>query len=82
MNPDVFAQQTMCDRPRIHVFLGAPPPSSDIVSLPGSGLEADELPHAQWSQVELTWVDGHLRPATGEVFRDPNGKNIKTIFNM
>ncbi|XP_028278598.1 shieldin complex subunit 2-like [Parambassis ranga] len=43
----------MCDRPKIHVFLGAPPP---LVH------EAKEETQ-DWKQLELTWRDGQLRPA-------------------
>ncbi|XP_041802861.1 shieldin complex subunit 2 isoform X2 [Chelmon rostratus] len=51
----------MCERPKVHVFLGAPPPSSGPASTSGAG--ADERPPADWRHLELTWQDGRLRPA-------------------
>ncbi|XP_026210216.1 shieldin complex subunit 2 isoform X2 [Anabas testudineus] len=50
----------MCDRPKVHVFLGAPPPSAD------SRVEGEDRPPAAWRHLELTWTDGRLRPATDE----------------
>lgn len=67
----------MCDRPKIHVFLGAPPPSSGPASLSDSGVEGEDRPSAACRQLELTWMDGHLRPAIGEAFRDPTVKMEK-----
>uniref|UniRef100_A0AAZ1XQN1 Shieldin complex subunit 2 C-terminal domain-containing protein n=1 Tax=Oreochromis aureus TaxID=47969 RepID=A0AAZ1XQN1_OREAU len=62
----------MCDRKKIHVFLGAPPPSCSPASEPGAGLqEADRAP-VRWRHLELTWRDGQLKPA-GEAFRDRTG---------
>lgn len=46
----------MCERPKIHVFLGAPPPCS----------KARGRPPADFKHLKLTWQDGHLLPATGE----------------
>ena len=52
----------MCDRPKLHVFLGAPPPAADT----STGPEGEERPPDNtWTHVELTWQDGHLKPATG-----------------
>ncbi|XP_028983204.1 shieldin complex subunit 2 [Betta splendens] len=48
----------MCDRPKVHVFLGAPPL--------GTGVEDEERPQSAWRHLGLTWVDGHLKPTTGE----------------
>ncbi|XP_041645000.1 shieldin complex subunit 2 isoform X2 [Cheilinus undulatus] len=45
----------MSDRPRIHVFLGAPPSSS------GPGMGDGDCPSADWRHLELTWQDGHLK---------------------
>lgn len=45
----------MCERPKVHVFLGAPPPSGQVT---------DRRP-AGFNRLELTWQDGHLHPATG-----------------
>ncbi|XP_018550126.1 LOW QUALITY PROTEIN: shieldin complex subunit 2 [Lates calcarifer] len=56
----------MCDRPKIHVFLGAPPPSSGPFSVSQAGVESERRPPARWRHLELTWTDGHLRPATEE----------------
>ncbi|XP_073338122.1 shieldin complex subunit 2 isoform X2 [Pagrus major] len=57
----------MCDRPKVHVFLGAPAPSSGPAVVSGAGLEGEERPPDNtWRHVELTWQDGHLRPATEE----------------
>ncbi|KAL7383609.1 hypothetical protein ABVT39_014383 [Epinephelus coioides] len=56
----------MCDRPKIHVFLGAPPPSSTPASVSESGVESDQHPPADWRHLELTWREGRLRPATDE----------------
>ncbi|XP_037638068.1 shieldin complex subunit 2 isoform X2 [Sebastes umbrosus] len=53
----------MCDRPKIHVFLGAPPPSSCPASVPGAGPEGEERPPADWRHLELTWQNRRLRPA-------------------
>lgn len=63
----------MCDRPKIHVFLGAPAPSSGPAVVSAARGEDGELPPANWRRLELSWKDGHLRPATGEAFRDPDG---------
>ncbi|XP_074531361.1 shieldin complex subunit 2 [Halichoeres trimaculatus] len=51
----------MCDRPRILVFLGAPPASS-VGS--GARTEEEECPPVHWRHLELTWQDGHLKPST------------------
>ncbi|XP_044229606.1 shieldin complex subunit 2 isoform X2 [Thunnus albacares] len=59
-------QAAMCDRPRIHVFLGAPPPSSDPDGVSEAGLDGEERPPAGWRHLELTWRDGRLRPAADE----------------
>ncbi|XP_022604355.1 protein FAM35A [Seriola dumerili] len=61
----------MCERPKIHVFLGAPPPPSGPASVSEVGAESVDRPPAGWGHLELTWTDGHLRPATGEAFREP-----------
>ncbi|XP_035460941.2 shieldin complex subunit 2 isoform X2 [Scophthalmus maximus] len=56
----------MCDRPMIHVFLGAPPPSSGPISLSEAGEESERRPPAGWGHLELTWTDGRLRPVTDQ----------------
>uniref|UniRef100_A0A3B5BAV5 Shieldin complex subunit 2 n=1 Tax=Stegastes partitus TaxID=144197 RepID=A0A3B5BAV5_9TELE len=56
----------MSDRQKIHVFLGAPPPSSCPASVPDGGMEDEDRPPAGWRHLELTWRDGWLRPAAGE----------------
>lgn len=44
------------ERPKIHVFLGAPPPCSEV---------RGRTP-ADFKHLKLTWQDGHLQPAPGE----------------
>ncbi|XP_059214812.1 shieldin complex subunit 2 [Centropristis striata] len=51
----------MCERKKIHVFLGAPPASSGPASGSGAGPQG-----AGWRHLELSWQDGHLRPAADE----------------
>lgn len=46
----------MCERPKIHVFLGAPPPRREV----------KVRPSADFKHLTLTWQDGHLQPAAGE----------------
>uniref|UniRef100_A0A3P8SM96 Shieldin complex subunit 2 n=1 Tax=Amphiprion percula TaxID=161767 RepID=A0A3P8SM96_AMPPE len=58
---------SMCDRPKIHVFLGAPPPSSCPASAPEAGMVTEDHPPAGWRHLELTWRDGRLRPAADEL---------------
>ncbi|KAM7386003.1 hypothetical protein PAMP_002030 [Pampus punctatissimus] len=53
----------MCDRPRIHVFLGVPPPSSDPDLVSEDEVEGKEHPPAGWRHLELNWRHGHLQPA-------------------
>lgn len=48
--------KVMSERPKIHVFLGDLPPSS----------EARPQPPADFKHLKLTWQDGRLRPAAGE----------------
>lgn len=52
--------KVMCERPKIHVFLGDLPPSS----------EARHHPPADFKHLKLTWQDGHLRPAVGDPDQD------------
>ncbi|XP_056252041.1 shieldin complex subunit 2 [Seriola aureovittata] len=61
----------MCERPKIHVFLGAPPPSSGPASVSEVGAESVDRPPAGWGHLELTWTDGHLRPAAGTRPEEP-----------
>ncbi|XP_069394170.1 shieldin complex subunit 2 [Paralichthys olivaceus] len=51
----------MCERSKIHIFLGAPPPPSSVSE---AGDETQDQPPAGWSHLELTWTDGRLRPVT------------------
>ncbi|KAF3707929.1 Protein FAM35A [Channa argus] len=51
----------MCDRSKIHVFLGPPPPSFVSASVPDSG----DCPPAGWRHLEFYWTRGHLRPTRG-----------------
>lgn len=52
--------KVMCERPKIHVFLGDLPPSTEV----------RRHPPADFKHLKLTWQDGHLRPATGEADQD------------
>ncbi|XP_077438446.1 shieldin complex subunit 2 isoform X6 [Vanacampus margaritifer] len=47
----------MCERPKVHAFLGAPRPSA-------SGARRVRPP--RWRRLELTWQEGRLVPAAGE----------------
>lgn len=60
----VSSVDTMHQRPKIHIFLGAPPPPPRPPS-PGMEEEEEERP-AGWRHLELTWKAGRLRPAAGE----------------
>lgn len=64
----MFSADIMCERPKIHVFLGAPRPCS----------EATGRPPADFKHLELTWRDGHLQPATGEADEDDSRANCPT----
>ncbi|XP_058506953.1 shieldin complex subunit 2 [Solea solea] len=56
--------EIMCERQKIHVFLGAPPSfGPGLVS--EAGQESEAPPPAGWRHLELTWRGGRLRPATG-----------------
>ncbi|KAM9345057.1 shieldin complex subunit 2 isoform 1-T2 [Symphorus nematophorus] len=57
-------------RSKIHVFLGAPPPSSVPTSGSGAGEDGEQRPPAGWRHLELTWRDGRLRPAADEAGRE------------
>lgn len=61
-----YPTEIMSDRPKIHVFLGAPPPSSVPASASEAGLRGEERPPAGWRHLELCWQDGRLRHKTGE----------------
>lgn len=50
----------MCERPKIHVFLGALPLSSEV----------RHQPSAAFKHLKLTWQDEHLHPAEGEGDQD------------
>lgn len=52
--------KVMCERPKIHVFLG------DL----SSSSEVRRQPPADFKHLKLTWQDGHLRPAAGESEQD------------
>ncbi|XP_004077295.1 protein FAM35A isoform X1 [Oryzias latipes] len=53
----------MSKRPKIHIFLGAPAPTSAFEA----PVEVSSRPSVRWNQLELTWKEGKLRPATGEL---------------
>lgn len=54
----------MDERPKIHIFLGAPPPASIFAS--DAGTEKEERPPAGWRHLELTWRGRRLKAAAGE----------------
>ncbi|XP_017289164.1 shieldin complex subunit 2 [Kryptolebias marmoratus] len=56
----------MAERPKIHIFLGAPCPSSDPGSVPEAEVEGEDCHPAGWRHLELTWREGRLRPAAGD----------------
>lgn len=66
----------MCDPSKIHVFLGAPPPSSGPAAVSGAAAENRGRASADWRHLELTWQDGHLKPAAGEAFRDSEAASL------
>lgn len=73
MSTFVSSEVSMAERPKIHVFLGAPPPPSDPGSEPEAGVGPEDRPLAGWRHLELTWREGRLRPSAGETlvsFRD------------
>ncbi|KAK5908994.1 hypothetical protein CgunFtcFv8_017006 [Champsocephalus gunnari] len=53
----------MSDRQKIHVFLGAPPPTRGPASGPPAGGGEERRPPADWRHLELRWQDGHLKAA-------------------
>ncbi|KAM3862872.1 shieldin complex subunit 2 [Diretmus argenteus] len=58
----------MSENPKIHVFLGAPPPSGPAPgSVSEAGVEDEEEPPGRWRSLELCWRGGRLRrtPADG-----------------
>uniref|UniRef100_A0A8P4GKM8 Shieldin complex subunit 2 first OB fold domain-containing protein n=1 Tax=Dicentrarchus labrax TaxID=13489 RepID=A0A8P4GKM8_DICLA len=61
-----YLKDIMSKRPKIHVFLGAPPPSSGPALVSGAGVDSGEHPPVDWRHLELTWQDGRLRPAADE----------------
>lgn len=67
----------MSHRPKVHVFLGAPPPPSCPAL--EAGVEAEQRPPADWRHLELRWMEGRLRPETGEAFRD---QNLNSMFEL
>lgn len=50
----------MYEQPKIHVFLGAPPPSNEVRG----------RPPADFKHLKLTWQDGHLQPAAAAADQD------------
>ncbi|XP_054654965.1 shieldin complex subunit 2 isoform X2 [Dunckerocampus dactyliophorus] len=56
----------MCERPRIHVFLGAPPSTPDNASAPDCAIEREGAPIGRWRHLELSWQEGRLVPADAE----------------
>lgn len=70
----------MSHPPKVHVFLGAPPPPSCPAL--EAGVEAKQRPPADWRRLELRWMEGQLRPETGEAFRDQNPTNLNAMFEL
>lgn len=64
----------MCERSKIHVFLGAPPASGT------TGAEEGQEPPADWRHLELTWQDGHLLPVTGETSKNHRTGTISRFY--
>uniref|UniRef100_A0A3B3V366 Shieldin complex subunit 2 first OB fold domain-containing protein n=1 Tax=Poecilia latipinna TaxID=48699 RepID=A0A3B3V366_9TELE len=54
----------MHQRPKIHIFLGAPPPLPPSPKMEKE--EEEEERPAGWRHLELTWRAGRLRPTAGE----------------
>ncbi|KAM9847975.1 shieldin complex subunit 2 [Aulostomus maculatus] len=52
----------MGDRPKIHLFLGAPPPCGSGVPSDAGAAGGESAP-SRWRELELTWQDGQLLPA-------------------
>ncbi|XP_061601784.1 shieldin complex subunit 2 isoform X2 [Cololabis saira] len=65
----------MSERPKIHVFLGAPPPSSVPDVLPEDGEEGHVPPPSTWRHLELTWREGRLQPAADVTDEDEVGSS-------
>ncbi|XP_061915351.1 shieldin complex subunit 2 [Entelurus aequoreus] len=57
---------SMCERPKIHVFLGAPPSTPGPASVSDCGMERGGGPSGRWRHLELTWREGRLLPADAE----------------
>ncbi|XP_068590523.1 shieldin complex subunit 2 [Cebidichthys violaceus] len=60
------SEDVMCERPKIHVFLGAPPPLPPSSPLPPPCSSSLLPPLNEWRHLELTWQNGRLRPAADE----------------
>ncbi|XP_028324915.1 shieldin complex subunit 2 isoform X4 [Gouania willdenowi] len=48
---------------KVHVFLGAPPPSSVLLSEPEPGSDPLNQHSEPWGHLDLCWRDGRLRPS-------------------
>lgn len=67
----------MTDRPKVHVFLGAPPPPTGLEEEAVTGEKGEEHRPAGWRHLELRWKEGCLEAEPGEAFRDQiNAWNI------
>lgn len=60
----------MSDGPKVHVFLGAPPPPAGLEEGTVSGEKGEERHPAGWRHLELRWKQGRLGAEPGEAFRD------------
>ncbi|KAL6102273.1 shld2 [Pungitius sinensis] len=67
----------MCERRTVHVFLGAPAPSSASAG----GGQGEERRPDEWRHLELTWRDGRLSPAAEEagdgLLEEPSNRENK-----
>ncbi|XP_065815482.1 shieldin complex subunit 2 isoform X2 [Labrus bergylta] len=62
----------MCDKRKIHIFLGAPTASSDQAGVLEARMGEEERPPAKWRHLELTWQDGCLKPSTDKAGNQGN----------
>nr|XP_020482213.2 shieldin complex subunit 2 [Labrus bergylta] len=65
-------EDSMCDKRKIHIFLGAPTASSDQAGVLEARMGEEERPPAKWRHLELTWQDGCLKPSTDKAGNQGN----------
>lgn len=56
----------MSDWPKVHVFLGAPPPPTGLTEEAVTKKNGEERPPAAWRHLELRWKEGRLGAEPGE----------------